>query len=315
MRTALNILTECALDLVSEVVSTTLSAPVVPGVQTVAVGSVAAIYVGALLVIDNGSASQEQVVVTAVGAGTITANFASAHAAGASVQAPTFSEGRPDGQLFTQAEMLAYCAAAQNELLLAVRPVYASADVNLSGGQPFAPAPADAIRVERVTVGTAQYGVDALWNVSEPELDMASANWGADQGAPQMWYQDGTRKAGSVSQPNLGFTPTPQADYQFTAYYSQRGADALDLLSELLVPDVAAQYVKYGVLGRCWGKDGEQRDPRREAYSRKRFEFGCLLLANFVSLVGQQGAKGSVIPTYSPLQIAPERGINALASR
>lgn len=316
MRTALDILQQVAAVLVSQQVVTTIAEAVASGVQTVTPGSMAGIYVGARLVIDYQGAAAEQVAVTAITATTFTANFANAHAAGVSVQAPTFPEGYPDGQLFAQApEMLQYVADAQNEFLLATRPVFAQAEVAVTGGLQFAAAPADAIRIERVTRVNADGGVDALWNVSEPEMDMGDPYWNTGQGTPAMWFQDGTRQSASIGAARIGLAPISQADDAVIAYYSQRGATSLTLLTPLLVPDVAAHYIKYGVLARCFGKDGEQKDPFRESYCRKRFEFGCFLLGSFMNVVEVVAARAGEVPPYSPLQLAPGKGLNALANR
>lgn len=315
MRTALDILTDVAYVLVSRVVNTTLGTAVAAGSQTVTPGSMAGIYVGAFLVIDYEQAGAEQVTVTAVTATTFTAVFANAHGATASVQAPTMPEGYPDGQLFTEAELLQYLAGTQNEFLLRVRPIFAQATVNLTSGQPTAASPSDAIRIERVSHENVNYGVDALWNVAEPELDFGDPYWNLDRGSPTDWYQDGTRQAANIAQANIGFSPITQVNDEVTAYYSQSGPSDVNLLTVMLVPDVMAHYLKYGVLARCFGKDGEQKDPFREQYCSKRFEFGCFWAALFVNLVDHVAAKNGEVPPYTPLQIAPERGANALAAK
>lgn len=315
MRLAYQILSDVSYVLLSLQANATLTGPVgAPGTVTVGVSNVNAMYVGAQVIVGTG-VDQEQVTLTAVGTTTITAVFANAHASGEAVFAPTFPEGYPDGQLFTQGELLQYLANVQNELLLRVRPIFAQATVDLTTGLPTAPAPSDAIRVERISHVNVNNGVDALWNVSEPELDFSNPYWSQDKGTPLEWFQDGSLLASALTQPNIGFHPVTQINDTVTAYYSQCGSDTLTLLSAMLVPDVMAHFLKYGVLERCFGKDGEQKDPFRENYCRKRFEFGCFWAANFVNLVDHVAAKNGEMPPFTPLQIAPERGANALATR
>src|SRR6185312_862290 len=107
-------MSEVELLLPESPVGTTMTAAVTPGSQTVAVGSVTGMYVGAQVVVGSGN-DQEIVSLTAVDpvGVTLSAVFANSHPAGEAVEGATFWAGQPSNPLFTQQEILGYFAEVE----------------------------------------------------------------------------------------------------------------------------------------------------------------------------------------------------------
>lgn len=251
---------------------------IAPGVAIITPSSMTGIYNGALLMVGAG-ASLEVVTVSAVTATTFTATFANAHVANEPLVGATFPSGQTDNPLFTQAEMLGYLFDVQNDFLVKVQQaVYNVATVNFTTGKRIYPAPADAIRMERVSIAGAQ-----LFDVSQTSLDLQDSYWeSAAQTTPKAWYQDKLNNA------LFGFSPTPGVGGSASTWYSQRGPVAMTLSSTFLLPDPLLMYIKYGVLARCFDKDGELRDPNRAKYCQSRYALGVQIVVRF--LIGAMAA-------------------------
>lgn len=243
---------------------------ITPGLNTVTPSKMDSIYVGAMLVIGSGS-TLEVITIISVTASTFTANFVFGHAATDLISGATFPSGQPDHPNYTQAEMLGYLAEAQNVFLMRVRPIYALATQGLTVGTRVYPCPADSIRVERISLNAVE-----LWDVTETDLDWQDSAWQSTPSTPRYWYQD------KVGVQNFGVGPAPQVGNTARIFYSQRGSSSLGLIDSLLIPDVMAYALKYGVLAYAFDKAGEQRDPGRAAYCAKRFSFVCLLAQKFM---------------------------------
>lgn len=267
-----DVLEQVSRALVESCLVSAFPAPVALGSQVVAAVD-PAIYVGAQLIAGYRTPNQEIVTVTAITNANFTATYANTHAALDPLVAATFPSGQiiqdlagaispaaTVAPLFTQAEMLGYFKDAQNDFLESTRMIYAIAGQALTANLAIYPTPADSIRVERISIGGT-----ALWNVSQAELDMNNANWQSETGGPTQWYQDklGTGK--------FAVAPPPPVGLAAKLWYSQKGTTLPLLTDSLLVPDVFWPYLKYGVLGKAWSKDGETKDPRRAAYCAKRY--------------------------------------------
>jgi hypothetical protein len=263
---------ECvSASLVEYVVRTTLNPTnISAGTQAVTPGSMRGIYGGVQLVI--AGSNTEVITVISTTASTFTATFADSHLSTDTVTGATFSSGQPNTPLWNQAEMLSYLALAQNDFLLAVRPVYAVTPQNISTGVSIYPAPTNAIRIERIS----QDGSE-LYNVSQTDIDWQGGYNSRDITQPQYWYQD---KVGPL---NFGIDPIPQVDDTLRVFYSQSASTSLGLLTPFVVPDLFWPALKYYVLAKSWSKDGEQRDLTRSAYCEKRFIFWQILAGKFVS--------------------------------
>lgn len=268
-----DLLSECELALPESPVATALSAAVATGSQTVQVGSIAGMYVGAQLIVGSG-ASQEIVALTALDpvAVTLTAVFAQTHNSGESVQGATFWAGQTANPLFTQTEMLAYLAETENDFLLRTRCLYFVGQMNVQVGVASYSQPADCIRLERIALGTIDptlgfLGQD-LYDEEQYTLDYMSDT---SLNRTEAWYQD---KLGN-SMFGLGPAP-PQVGGTLELIYSQKDTQALTLTSNLLVPDVMAYLVKWGVVARMFSKDGEIRDSTRAEYAQKRYQRGTM---------------------------------------
>jgi len=162
-RTANDVLLEIGFHLCSPNVITALTANVATGVQTAAVGTTNAMYIGALVVVDANTVNAEVVTVTAVVDAThFTGDFANAHSSGASVSAATFPTQQPTDPIFTQTEMLGYLSRAQNEFLTAVPSYFAFFQQNVVVGQIFQTTPSTAIQIERIAASPFQQSITSL---------------------------------------------------------------------------------------------------------------------------------------------------------
>ena len=276
--------------LVEDMVSTQLNpggAAITPGIQTVTPGSMLAIYAGAKLIVDTGM-SNEIVTVVSTTASTFTATFTKSHSTTAPVVGATFPAGQADGcPLFTQNEMCGYLAERHNDFLLQVRPIYAIDQFTVVVGQIIYDTPDDAVRVERISVD----GME-LWNATTTDLDWQESAWQSmTQKKARYWYQD---KVGSDS---FGIGPLPQVGGAGKLFYSQKSENTLpmELTDYLLVPDVMAYILKYGVLAIAFSKDGEQRDPKRADYCQRRYDFGVKLARRFMEGVRAEVDKGTAV--------------------
>jgi hypothetical protein len=268
---------------------TAVSGP--PGAATVFPLSMVGIYVGAILVVDEGTPNMEAVTVTAITATSFTAAFANAHISTAPLNGATFSSG-----LFTQAEMLEYLHHTENDFLVKVRPVYAAATQNLSGNR-YYPQPADAIRIERISSSS------VAWNdTSQLSLDMDNPNWQSDHQSadPKAWFQD------EIGLDQFGIWPLIDiGGLVANIWYSQKQVSVTTFLSPFVVPDIFTMYLKYGVLARAFSKDGEQRDDLRAKFCQKRFDFGVMLARMFLlaseTLAAELEADQSQMSKFSPM--------------
>lgn len=281
-----NILQHVSYSLIEPYVNTTLGTNIAAGVRTVTPPSVVGMYLGALLIV--GGANPEVIVITAITPTQITATFANAHLIADPLFGSTFPSGETDHALFTQTEMLGYLADVQNEFLLKVRPVYFINVVPISTGTRFYSQPSDAIRMEHISVENI-----ALRNSSQDDLDLDNPGWPSQSGPVTHWFQD------QINNQMYGFKFIPQVNDAAEIWYSQRAGQALGLMDTLLVPDIFCQagILKYGVLSRCFSKDGEQRDPYRADFCDKMFKFGISLAYKFMQGVDAALAQASPLPT------------------
>lgn len=157
-RTVGSLLIEIGLHLVEPFIFSTLtSAVVAAGISSPSVASlgypVNALYPGAMIVVDDGTPSEEEVTVTAVnvGAKTFTALFLNTHAIGATVVAATFPTQAVSGDpFFTQTEILSYIARAQHEFLAQVPHIFSMNQQTVKFGQVYQSLTCDAIEMHRV---------------------------------------------------------------------------------------------------------------------------------------------------------------------
>lgn len=285
------ILEDVSLALVENIVNTTLGTSITSGSQTVSPGSMIGIYVGAMLIIGFGG-TQEIVTVVTVTATTFTATFANSHVSTDAVVGATFSSGQTDHPMWTQAEMITALQNVQNDFLLRVRPVYEIAPQGFTVGNRFYSQPMVAIRLERI----AYQGTD-LYETTQSDLDLDNYTWMGDNDIPKQWFRD------QIDTAKFGLYPLPTVNDNLKLLYSKRGLTNLTLLSILLIPDVFAYAIKYGVLAMAWDKDGEARDPLRASYAQKKFDFIVMLAQKFLEGVGVQMQKQKQQEAFSPMAI------------
>jgi hypothetical protein len=317
-----DILSDVSFVLVEPNVSTTIGSNILSGVRTVTPGSIAGIYVGAILLagVPGVGGDQEAITVTAVTATTFTAAFANAHSSTDPLIGATFPSGQLTAPLFTQSEMIGYLQEVQNDFLLKVRPLYQISDVDLKVGVRFYSQPANAIRLERVAIATGSEGygegpydgggvlpydggtaasISDLYETTQSNLDLVEPLWAQEQGVPREWFRD------QIDTAMFGLFPLPATILSAELWYSIRGNTSGNTLNTvLLVPDVFSHAMKYGVLARCFSKDGEFRDPKRADYCKKRYDLIVLLACKFMSGAGvnmEQGTRAD--PDFSPMPI------------
>jgi hypothetical protein len=297
------LLEDIALALVEPVVNTILGKNTVgdASVQTVQPRSMVGIYVGALLLAGN-PLNIEQITVLSVTSTTFTAAFVNQHYASEALAGSTFPSGQLDHPLFTQQEILGYIADVQNDFLLKTRSIYGITgtfseppNIPVFTGLRFYSQPDSAIRVERIASDSGD-----LYETTQSDLDLGNYAWVSDNGPPQQWFRD------LIDTGVFGLYPLPVSAGSLEAWYSKRGplgnAGVLNLLSTLLIPDVMSHYVKYGVLAKCWSKDGESHNPLRAEYCQKRFDLGVVLVNRFMEGIGIQ-AQPKNGSTFSPMAI------------
>src|ERR1700683_181112 len=284
------ILEDCSYVLVEKIVSTTLGTAIPAGAATVTPASMTAIYAGALLIVGVG-ASVEVVTVTSTTLTSLTAGFANAHLATDPVIGATFSSGQnTDAPLFYQNEMILYLSEVQNDFLLKVRPIYAVSNQNTTVGQQVYPQPIRCIRMERIAINPNPTGNGVtmdLYETSQASLDLSNPSWQGTQGIPQQWFRD------RVDTGNFGVYPIPSATFSMEQWYSYRGSvTGNTLTTTLLVPDVFRQFMDFGVLARCFSKDGETRSPDRAIYFQKRYDLGVVLAQKLMTSLGVNMEQG-----------------------
>lgn len=292
-----DLMEDISLALVEPIVNTTLGTTIAHQAQTATVtpGSMAGIYLGAILLIDFGSIFQEQIAVTAVTPITFTANFTNPHSSTALVVGATFPSGQTDHPLFTQNEIMGYITDTQNDFLLKTRSIYGVSAVPVSPGNRFYTQPIIAIRVERIADLTT--GMDLL-ETTQSDLDFGNFAWTADARTPlSQWFRD------QIDSKKFGLYPIPVMNGSVELWYSQRSNDIFFLTDQLSVPDVVTHYIKYGVLAKCWSKDGESHNPLRSEYCQKRFDFGVEIVNRYMEGIGIQ-AQLKQKPSVSPMVIA-----------
>lgn len=168
-RTVNSLLIEISYHFLQPYVNTIITDVVAaPGVATVHVSSLLAVYVGCELVVDTGLVSQELITVTAFDptTGTITANFANAHAANAPLIGGTFPIQQPTDPFYTQPEVLSYIARAQNEFLARCPCIYQLVAQSIMFGQILQLSPCAMIEMNRVAISAANLALTSLTRAS-----------------------------------------------------------------------------------------------------------------------------------------------------
>ena len=151
-RSVFEMLCEISLALIEPVAFTTLSAPVTPGVQTVALGSTASLVQGNSIIIDPRTPAEEAIYLTSATSTQIQALFANSHAAGAVVLGACFPTQQPTDPFYTQYEIISYISRAQNEFLARVPLYYALAFGTINYGQTLQALPCTPIELIRVAL-------------------------------------------------------------------------------------------------------------------------------------------------------------------
>jgi hypothetical protein len=156
---------EVSFHLSQPAVYSSLLAPVAAGIGVTAnVASTYAMYPGAQLIIEvPGNAEQEVVSITSVTDQThFVATFANNHASVAPVWGATFPTQEATDPIFTQTEMLAYLARAQNEFLTTVPCYYQRFFQTVNTGILYQNTPPTALLIDRVAASPLNISITSL---------------------------------------------------------------------------------------------------------------------------------------------------------
>jgi hypothetical protein len=225
-RSVLSMMIELSFHLVESILYSTLTTAVAaPGSTTVVVGSLGtpknALYVGAQIVIDFGTANQEVVAVTNVNesASAFTAVFTFAHAIGATVIGATFPTQATSGDyFFSQSEILGYLARAQNEFLAQVPCIFSLNTQFVQFGQIYQQLVCDAIEMHRVASSSKYIALTSLTRTSGTVTAVSQSPHGLSQGSKFSIYNasdpsfTGAFKVGTVIGPDSWSYPQDQPD-------------------------------------------------------------------------------------------------------
>lgn len=284
--TALDILCDCSYQLFEPIVDTTITSIAVAGGYgeggfgeggygggtgyLIGVNSVAAMYVGALVVIGYQGSNQEVAVILEIGPGNqfITA-LTNIHSVGEKVFGPTFPVRQPTDPLFTQAEMMAYLSTACNDFLTDVPLVYQIVEnLTINPTLQNGLLPTDCMVPMRIAL---QYptGPYPLRETSQSNLDSYDYRWQTNFASlPIAYFRD------KVPTQMFGIWPRANNVSVYEVVYAQRQEETMGLLDGFLFPDVFLPIVKYRVLSFAYSKDGESRSPGLAKYFSARYDFG-----------------------------------------
>jgi hypothetical protein len=210
-RNANSVLCEISLHLLDVICNTNLTAGISTGVQIALVNSTVGLYIGALVVVDTGTSSQEIVFVTAVVPDvSFTATFANAHLTGASVLGGTFPSQQPTDPLFTQSEILGYLARAQNEYLARVPFTFDFFDQEAFLNLIFQATPANCIEISRIAYSSLSIGITSLTRTGNVVTAVAVSPTG---------FTDGTNGTVASEFTVFGTSSSPLTDPTFAGSF------------------------------------------------------------------------------------------------
>jgi hypothetical protein len=217
---------EMSYHLVESIIYSTLTTAVAaPGSASVIVGSLgtpsSALYDGAQIVIDFGTANQEIVTVTNVNEPSLSfmATFTFAHAVGATVIGATFPTQATSGDyFFSQSEILGYLARAQNEFLAQVPCMFSLNTQFVQFGQIYQQLVCDAIEMHRVASSSKYIALTSLTRTGGTVTAVSQSPHGLAQGSKFSIYNSsdpsftGAFKAGTVIGPDTWLYSQDQPD-------------------------------------------------------------------------------------------------------
>ena len=115
------------------------------------------------------------------------------------------------------------------------------------------------------TGGTIQ-SMRRLYELTQEELVQQDRSWQSNYVGPlQSWFED---RAGLY---RWGVGGRPSSNFPVELLCAVRDTDALGMLDQFLVPDVAIHGVKYLALSYAWGKDGIAQQPQMAEFALKRY--------------------------------------------
>lgn len=127
-----------------------------------------------------------------------------------------------------------------------------------------------------------------LYEANQNQIAMQNPAWQSDISTPRKFFEDRSGVYG------WGVAPLPDTNYWAELLTSIRGSESLNLLSNLLVPDVFAYPVIFKSLAYALSKDGVQCSPSLTKFFNSRFDFLVMLadryLRNMVDSSGGQRA-------------------------
>lgn len=283
---ATDILCDCSYQLFEPIVDTTITSIALAGGYgeggygeggygagtgyLIGVNSVAAMYVGALVIVGYGASDAEVAIILEIGPGNqfITA-LTNTHSIGEKVFGPTFPVRQPTDPLFTQAEMMAYLSTACNDFLTDCPLVYAiNEDIGINPTAQNGSLPSDCMVPMRIALKYPT-GPYPLRETSQSNLDSYDYRWQTNFASlPIAYFRD------KVPVQMFGIWPRANNQTYFEIVYKQRQVETMGLLDGFLFPDVFLPIIKYRVLSFAYSKDGESRSPGLAKFFASKYDFG-----------------------------------------
>lgn len=106
---------------------------------------------------------------------------------------------------------------------------------------------------------------------------------------PSAWFEDRQGIYG------YGVYPQPPSNFWVELLASVRGSETLDLLDNLLVPDIFAYAIIWRTLSFCWAKAGIQRSPTMERFAKGKYDFYCMLADRFLRNQNKSGQASALM--------------------
>lgn len=199
--------------------------------------------------------------------GTVTATLSSTSAADSWTPAlPVLVSGVTDSTFNSASNSAFTLATVSSDGLTLTWPQPSASDSASSGGQVSRP------------VWT------RLYEASQESLSMNQSQWQMQPGQPpRYWAEDRAGVYGWL------VMPPPAGAFWMELLTSQRGPEALGLLSQLEVPDIFAYAIIWGVMEYAWTKDGVNRSPSLARFAKGKFDHYCLLADRYLRAMAEGG--------------------------
>lgn len=228
-KTACDVLMEVSFHLLQPTVFTTITSLTDDGggVYTIGVNSTNAMYPGALVVVGWKNVDAEIVSVTSVTDDThFVATLVNTHSTGETILGPTFPIQQPTDPIFTQSEMLAYLARAQNEFLTAVPCYYQRFFQTVNQGIVLQDTPPTSILVDRVAASLLNFPIASLSRAGNVATLTTNQDTGLSQYSTFSIVNTDNNLTDTTFEGVFAVTEATNSGGNYFLTYRQAGADA-----------------------------------------------------------------------------------------